>query len=388
MANTLRSAQPPIYKSILSEIFDEPTIVEARATCDNCEMCDKGTMPSSVNAVFFGKDLKCCTYHPSLPNYLVGSVLEDDDFKEGQRRLRKAIESRIGITPYWIGPSNKWELLYNASSSSAFGRSPALRCPYFTEDGRCSIWRHRETVCSTFYCKFVYGAAGSLFWKTLKTYFCYVEEMLAAYAARSIDPEVREPPNSSKLTREELEDRPPRDELYASWWKTWVGKEEEFYRKCREKVAELTREQFVKIIDDQPRGKALLKDVVDKYKALKNQKMPERAALNTKMRSLPVTNGFVVTTPYNPYDSRFVEKDLWDVLKKFSFDETVVEVREKLAKDDGIEFEDALLDELALHGIMVGPPAGFEAGKCESGTQPFKPTLRTARLRSGLPAKK
>jgi len=384
MGDSLRSTQPPIYQSLLAEIFDESAIVEARATCSNCEMCDKGTMPSSVNAVFFDKDMKCCSYYPSIPNYLIGSILEDDQLPEGQERVRNLIKSRIGITPYWVGPSNKWDLLYSAASGNAFGRAMVLKCPYFTADGRCSIWRHRETVCSTFYCKFVNGAAGSLFWKTLKTYFCYVEEMLAAYAARKISQDVREPPHSKSLTCEELQDQPPKDELYASWWKDWVGREEEFYKLCRKHVAALTREEFARIIDGQPRGKQLLKDVEDKYKAIGSRKLPERAALNTKMRSLPVTNGFVVTTPYNPYDSRFIEGELFDILKKFNFDSTMAEVREKLAKEEGIEFEDALLEELALHGLLIPPPAGYDAGKCETGTAPFRPTLKTARFKASV----
>jgi hypothetical protein len=381
MSDTLRSAQPPIYKALLGEIFDEPAVKEARATCENCEMCDKGTMPPAVNAVFFDKDIKCCSYFPSLPNYLVGSILEDEEFAEGARRVKKIIASKIGVTPYWVGPSNKWELLYNASSASAFGRAPSLRCPYY-DNGRCSIWRHRETVCSTFYCKFVYGANGSLFWKSLKTYFCYVEEMLAAYAARSVCPDIKEPPNTSKLTMQELEDLPPLDTAYKSWWRDWAGREEEFYKACAAKVRAMTREEFKRIIDDQGRGKQLLRDATEKYKALTTQKIPERASLNTKMRSLPVTNGFVVTTPYNPYDSRFVEGELWEVLRKFTFDNTVAEVRDKLAKDEGIEFEDALLHELTLHGILIPPPAGWEAGKCETGAAPFKPLLSTARFRA------
>ena len=74
---TLRSGQPEVYAALLSEHFDKPSIDEERATCSNCEMCDKGNMPEGVSAVYFRPDLKCCTYHPSLPNYLTGAILAD-----------------------------------------------------------------------------------------------------------------------------------------------------------------------------------------------------------------------------------------------------------------------------------------------------------------------
>jgi len=96
---------PPLYGPLLSGFFDRAPIDETRATCDDCAMCDKSGKPSSegegLETAFFQPDLKCCTYHPTLPNYLVGAVLSDasPELDGGKRRIRGKIAARIGVTP-------------------------------------------------------------------------------------------------------------------------------------------------------------------------------------------------------------------------------------------------------------------------------------------------
>src|SRR5690348_9338547 len=115
MSDTLRSTFPVIPARLLSKDFDRPAVVESRATCDQCQMCDHGNVPEGVTATFFKPHLKCCTFHPSLPNYLVGAILKDEkpDAQEGKSRIKKAIASRIAVTPLQLGPSKKWRVLYD-----------------------------------------------------------------------------------------------------------------------------------------------------------------------------------------------------------------------------------------------------------------------------------
>ena len=96
---------------------------------------------------FFSPDLKCCTYHPTLPNFLVGALFADADpaLDEGRRRVRAAIARRAGVSPEWVGPPRKYRVLLEAGRVRGFGRARALVCPYL-DSGRCSIWRHRESV--------------------------------------------------------------------------------------------------------------------------------------------------------------------------------------------------------------------------------------------------
>src|SRR5262245_2472370 len=88
MVDSLRSKLPPIYGPLLSGFFDRPEVVETRATCDACAMCDHG-QGAPVAMEFFNPDTKCCTFHPVLANYLVGAILADrgDELAEGRRRI-------------------------------------------------------------------------------------------------------------------------------------------------------------------------------------------------------------------------------------------------------------------------------------------------------------
>lgn len=358
MGDTLREKLPPIYEKLLSPELDVPAIVETRATCENCEMCDKGTMPAEVSAIYFRSDTKCCTFQPSLPNFLVGSILRDTspDMAEGQRRIRERIAGRIGVTPYCLMPSNKYLLLYRAAKVTSFGRSKTLMCPYLTSDGRCSIWRHREGVCATFYCKYDGGQKGFAFWKAFRSYLGHVEASLAVWATRAIARDVKQPPlEETTLTLEELEDRPPSEETYARTWGTWLGREEEFYVACANKVRNLSRQEFVQLVDETPKGRDLLGELRARYAALTAAKLPDRLALNPKVRRLPVAGGIAITTPYNAYDSMLLEKDLVDVLEKLRHDEPLTETRRRLSDEEGIEFADELLLHLVNHLILVPP---------------------------------
>lgn len=110
----------------------------------------QNTVPTGAK---FSKVTKCCTYYPSLPNYLVGAILLDKDgVPEGVRRIESAISSKTTVSPVGIFPSRKYLALYFKSSSATFGRSESLMCPYFEQPtGLCTIWKHRESVCSTYF---------------------------------------------------------------------------------------------------------------------------------------------------------------------------------------------------------------------------------------------
>src|SRR5207248_709352 len=140
----------------LPPFFDVAAPREEKATCASCAMCAPpgGGTPG---AEYFHPDVKCCTYHPKLPNFLVGGLLSDGTpaLAEGRRRVEAVIASRMGASPMWLAPPRKTRLLIEASRRSSFGRSLALRCPYYEADGGlCTIWRWRESDCSTFFCKF------------------------------------------------------------------------------------------------------------------------------------------------------------------------------------------------------------------------------------------
>ena len=185
----------------------------------------------------------------------------------------------------------------------------------------------------------------------------HVESTLAVWSSKAIARDLVQPPfEKAKLTAEELEDRPPKEALYASWWGTWIGREEEYYVSCYNKVRNLSKKTFAKLVDETPKGKKLLADLRTQYAALSTPFLPERLALNGRMRRLPIANGTVITTTYNPYDSMLIEKELFEVLEKITYEKPLTDTRAELAEKEGIELADELLVHLVRHAVLVAPP--------------------------------
>jgi hypothetical protein len=360
-ARTLRDVLPSVYGSLLSDIFDRPEIVETRATCSNCAMCDKGE-GKQVGMEYFRPDTKCCTFHPTLPNYLVGGLLADEnkDVAEGKRRMRERIKSRIGVTPQWVAPPKKMILFTAAARDSGFfGRSNAYVCPYYDPEGagRCTIWRYREVVCTTYFCKFNGGKPAWELWKALRDYMGFVEMGLSSYAASSIDPGFTEPKTGRvQLTIEDLEDRAPNAETYAKYWSKWLGREEELYIACHEKVRSIPREEFAHNIDNTPRGRELLANLAACYEGTSAKTLPERLVRNPKIKEYPIEDKVVVTT-YNTCDPLSVEKDLYDVLGLLKPEDSVDQNLARLEKDQGVALAPDLLRYLFVQGVLVEPAA-------------------------------
>ncbi|HEY8078297.1 MAG TPA: hypothetical protein VIF62_29415, partial [Labilithrix sp.] len=328
-------------------------------TCDNCAMCDKG-QEAHVPMEYFKPDLKCCTYDPLLPNYLVGAIFKDPDpsLDEGRKRLRERIATRMGVTPHRVSPPRKKTLhAISAQGANFFGRSYAIVCPYLErEKGLCTIWRHREAVCSTYYCKYTHGAVGYEHWRALKEFLGYVEYLLSQWAAKEVDPDTIEPQiKRGELTLEDLEDRPPEDETYAKWWgDKWVGREEEFYVKTYELVSQLSKIEFNRIVFARKESTQWLEAAIKKYDEASSPILPERLVRNKKIRERDAGEKLVIST-YNRFDSFVIERDLFDVLGMLDPELSVEENLKKLDEEYGIELHPDLLRELYRQSVLVPP---------------------------------
>ncbi len=263
MADSLRSKLNPLYSKLFASpgVFDRPEIVESRATCDSCAMCDQGQL-APVEMDYFRPDTKCCTYHPGLANYLVGAILADtgDELAEGRRRLRAKIkaphrgDSAVSRSTSQVQPA----LCPRRAARTRSVRAKSLLCPYFDaeNDGRCTVWQYREAVCSTYFCKHVSGKPGWQLWDTMKGYLTHVERTLSRATMVTVDPEVTQPTREPHtLTMEDLEDQPPPDAEYASYWGKWVGREEEFYVACYRAASKVSPAEFAENVDDAPEGR-------------------------------------------------------------------------------------------------------------------------------------
>lgn len=239
---------PPIYRQLLPDFFSSPVPPERNATCSRCAMCrPPGETDGSRGAVYYDPAVKCCSFHPSLPNFLVGAILEDPDpsMEEGKARVRQAIARRSGCVPTGLESSALYEHVYRNKSRDVFGRSPAMRCPYFREgELNCTIWRHRNAVCSTWYCKHVAGEDGREFWRAAKQYVAYLEWLLPRHfmLALGLQPKLQDENSGTRvLGLDDVEGRPDA-RRHAAVWGAWAGREEAFYVECHRLAAALRSE--------------------------------------------------------------------------------------------------------------------------------------------------
>lgn len=252
--NSLRYMVPEVHRHLLPSFFDEAVPEESLATCHSCAMTAPGVLPERTPEGLFRPDIKCCSFHPNLPNFLVGAILADDseEMREGRERVRARLTSRMGVGPVWLAAPRKYTLLFLASRKTSFGRSLVLRCPYFNPaTTNCSIWRHRDSVCTTFFCKYVAGAAGDTMWRAIESVLRLFERRLAEHAAHVLGaPIPTTSPGLDTLTPEELEDRAPDSSTYRETWGEWTGREEIYYRACRDIVAAMPRAAFEQAFGD------------------------------------------------------------------------------------------------------------------------------------------
>ncbi len=280
----LRHALPPVYASLLPDFFDHEAPAEEKATCNNCAMCPPPGVIAREGVEYFRPDTKCCTYWPTLANYLVGALLSDPDpgLAEGQRRIRARIASGDHVTPRWLAAPPEYKERLEARREREFGRSLELRCPYYIEDGGlCGIWRHREGDCSTFFCKYDAGADGRIFWRTLTSYLARIEVVLSKLALSQVAPE-----------------------LGDIGWGDWAGREEELYRRCYEVVRQLD--------PDALREDDLLAKLRAAYQAM-SAIIPDRLVLapNLPMQSV---EGGAIAIGYSRYEPVFLSAPLLEAI--------------------------------------------------------------------------
>lgn len=216
----------------MDELLGEEPPPETAATCDNCAMLPKpgeARLPTHYNA-----RTKCCTYLPMLHNFLLGKILADEsaEFKKGKATVVKRLEDGDGLTP--LGLYAPAEYLERYDPGVKFGHDLTLRCPHYLEEegGLCGVWLHRESTCSTWFCKHSTGDLGRDFWREgvgplLRT----TELSLASWAAVQLD-------------------------AGPSDWGPWQGKPRQLFAECSKLVEPLTWTQIEEICGDEVKAAA------------------------------------------------------------------------------------------------------------------------------------
>ena len=349
-----------IHPWLPTELF-RPKAAEKHTTCDRCAMLIDGQSPDTGAAcarVVFRPETKCCTYHPWLPSFLLGGLFADSDrgLDEGRARVRAKIAAREGVTPAGIHAPRVSEHLYEIGRDAVFGRSASLRCPYYEERiGGCSVWKYREAVCSTWFCKYVEGEDGDLFWRAVRDYLRELEEALVIHALLELGfaGEVirgwldRKQP----LGPDDYDRRGPTDEEYARHWGTWAGREEELYVRTSGIVREIDPRSALALTG--ARGRARLDAARRATDVLERTEVPDPLRLSRRMTYAPDGAGGAVLTTYSAYDPARISQSLLGALREFDGRRSNAQALAAIADDHALKLSAGLLLALYRQRILV-----------------------------------
>jgi len=318
MSDAGEASLPPLYAAWVREAAGGRVPKETVATCDTCVM-----LPPAGHAPgpgFFVPGVKCCTYQPTIPNFLAGRILADPDpgLAPGREALEERIARRVGVAPRGVLPDATLRFLYANRSADVFGRAPALTCPYLVGDGACGVWRHRPGVCATWYCKHVRGETGSRFWKLADkllravegdlALWCAAEEGIAGADLERRDPDAADRPNAADLGG------PVDPALHREVWGPWDGREKDFFLASAARVERLTWTDVLSLCG--PVVRVLAGLLAQGRERLVSDAVPGRLRL-APLLSTRGAGGDVRVSSYSPYDPVTMPDALFDALRHF-----------------------------------------------------------------------
>ena len=348
------SKLPEMYDSWLQDALQEELPTESRATCNNCAMCPPpDDTPTEIYP--FRPDIKCCAHTPRLPNFLVGQILASEEMEHGVASLSKQIEARSGVDPLGVGASAAQRLLYD-NSVNVIGRSRKLRCPHFVdEDGSCGIWKHRNHLCSTWFCKHDRGALGSAFWHSVQLLLKSIERDLSHWAALEagvsaealcqLMSEADKSPNAP-LDAEEIDGRVA-DGLYAAYWGKFVGAERDFYRDCASRISGLSWSDVQAICS--PEVRARLK--VAKLALCELSKPFQTLRVGTYQLAGVNADGIRAIT-HSSLDTIAIPQPVLNILHLFD-GSTAEQIFERIEREYGMRLSDELINHLVDYQLLL-----------------------------------
>ena len=358
-------ALPPLYATLLGGLEDEVP-AETKATCASCAMLEgagDAALPVDGRSRFFRPDTKCCTFHPRLPNYLVGGILSDDTpaGAEGRRRMEARVASRVGVAPEWLHAPRAFTFLYDGARG-AFGKARVLRCPFYEEgSGGCTIWSHRDAVCATWYCKYAAGADGRALWTAVKELVSLVEIQLARAALLELAPDLldRAAPPRAGVGPEDLDGEPPSAAEHEAAWGTWAGREAELYRRTADFVATLGVADVDALLGLD--GRIARRKVARAAAAVRSTALPPVLRLDPGATVAWLPDGSVALGSYSEYEAVALPGAAYRLLSRFTGDAPVEVVRARLRAEEHADLSEGVLLELYRQRVL-SPPGGRRSG--------------------------
>jgi hypothetical protein len=348
MLESISQSLPEIYQRLLPKFFSSLIPRETKSTCNSCPItkgCEAGLAKLPVQGLY--ADNKCCSYQPGHVNYLVGGLLLDQDpaMKEGRARMLGRIEKQLG-EPYGVSSPMELRELYE-NQKPGQPRNPKLICDFYdmAASGKCTIWKHRDAVCSTYFCKHERGAVGRALWISLKEYLEVVEDQLSRYATYRVAPELFLLAESRLQGDEEEYD-------YATIWGDFAGREVEFYQECYRTIANLSTSEVEKITGLD--GIIAMDQLIESFQAIQDGQTAQRLQLSTTVETFKLDEETVGVVGYLHSDAVAIPRKTFEALRDFSLRERAMEVCARIAVERGINITPELLQTLVDHRILIG----------------------------------
>jgi len=292
----------------------------------------------------------------------VGRILQDEGpgTEAGRASMEARIRAGVSVTPLGVDQTPLRRVMYESGGTQGFGKAAALRCPHFIlETGLCGIWRHRNSVCTTWFCKHVRGAVGARFWSDLNRLLGRIEIALAVWcvlelglehdALRQIvevDPGTKGPLSDTDL------DGVPDPAAYRRVWGRWHGREREFYLEAARLVTPLSWDQVMAI--GGPRLRLVAALVSDAHAKATSVELPEKLVPG-RFEATPLPDGTVRVVSYMGHDPLVLPQETLQVLAHFD-GRPVREVLASLERDEKLSIETDFILQLADFEILVPPP--------------------------------
>lgn len=267
----LKHQLPPIYQHLLPSDILQQNVLETKATCSSCYQAK----PDRRIKHPYKDTLKCCTYYPFMPNYLIGSILHDSSgtWTSSQEYLMQMIQKRQFTIPMGFMATGEYQQKFSTRSEFDFGQREDLLCPYYDKNkNQCTVWKFRGSVCLSFFCVSDFKKPGMKYWEILKEYLGYIEMALAEEVISQLGYSPKEVIDQVELLEiyefeEEWKLKTTLNEkLYKKFWSDNFEKEKEFYLKSYELVMGLKKKDLQEILGE--RGHFLQDELIEKYNLL------------------------------------------------------------------------------------------------------------------------
>ncbi|HSE42588.1 MAG TPA: hypothetical protein VLH08_17605 [Acidobacteriota bacterium] len=340
---------PPLYNNWMDQLLQKPIPNETEAACQDCPMCSHDAQKNKSEFVF-DVATKCCTYIPEIPNFLAGQILLDKDpeFEKGRSAFEEQMTNHLIVTPLGVSPrSEYWAMYRHATDNSAFGQTPGLLCPYFLpgEGGKCGIWRHRNSRCATWFCKYVRGSVGVIFWKYMDQLLSEIERRLSEWCILQLD---------IGLDALELLFPPPPSERVSGhpeiFWGNWRGREREFFLECGKLVNVLSWQDVENICGAELRliGQLTKKAFVN----LTSFEVPSVLRVAQWKKVMPINADVYRVWTYNQYDPIDLSKAMLESLHYFDGRPTADAVQ-SIFDNNRLRLENSDLRRLTDFGVLT-----------------------------------